>query len=197
MTRFGVLDDVIEGIQAATRAGFKSIKLNAVILAGVNDDELIDLASFALDRGIDISFIEEMPLGVINSHLREQTATASKKLREQLDKQFQLTQSSKNTGGPSRYWKPRNYDNLIGFISPITENFCESCNRVRLTTEGLLLLCLGNEHSADLKSLVRRYPGDLEKLKQGILEAITRKPERHYFDPNQTDIVRFMSATGG
>ena len=197
MTRFGELDDVIGGIEAATKAGFKRIKLNAVILEGVNDDELVDLARFALDRELDISFIEEMPLGHIDSHQRNQTATASRKLREQLDCVFGLMPSSKTTGGPSRYWKPREYENLIGFISPMTENFCDSCNRVRLTTEGQLLLCLGNEHSADLKALVRRYPGDSERLKQGILEAISRKPERHYFDPNQTEIVRFMNATGG
>lgn len=197
MTRFGVLDQVLDGIEAAREAGFKRIKLNSVILADVNDGELVDLARYALDRGMDISFIEEMPLGHIDSHQRADTLSASEKLREQLDGVFGLSASDKNTGGPSRYWQPQGYDNLIGFISPMTENFCESCNRVRLTAEGQLLLCLGNEHSLDLRDLVRRHPGDLDRLKAGIVEAISRKPERHYFDPNETKIVRFMSATGG
>lgn len=197
MTRFGVLENVLAGISAASKAGFKQIKLNSVILQGVNDSELIDLAQFALDGGMDISFIEEMPLGHISSHLRSDTTTASKSLREQLATRFSIEPSSKTTGGPSRYWKVKGYDNQIGFISPMTDNFCSNCNRVRLTTEGQLLLCLGNEHSLNLRDLIRRYPGDNERLKQGIVEAISRKPERHHFDPNDTQILRFMSATGG
>ena len=197
MTRFGLLNQVLEGIECAREIGFERIKLNSVILAGVNDDELIDLAQFALDGGMDISFIEEMPLGHISSHLRSETTTASKSLREQLSEKFGLQPSSKNTGGPSRYWKIKGYDNQIGFISPMTDNFCSSCNRVRLTTEGQLLLCLGNEHSLNLRDLMRRYPGDSDRLKSSIVEAISRKPERHHFDPNDTRILRFMSATGG
>eukprot|EP00903_Cladosiphon_okamuranus_P004491 g4489.t1 len=197
MTRFGALNQVLHGIESAQSAGFKRIKLNAVILAGVNDDELIDLARYALDGGMDISFIEEMPLGHIDAHQRKDTVTASQQLRERLNTELGLEATDKTTGGPSRYWKADGYHNLIGFISPMSENFCESCNRVRLTAEGQLLLCLGNEHSLDLRGLIRRYPGDMDKLKSGILEAILRKPERHYFDPNDTTIVRFMSATGG
>ena len=197
MTRFGVLDEVLAGIKAAQKAGFKQIKLNAVILNGVNDDELLDLTEFALDGGMDISFIEEMPLGYINSHQRSETTTASKSLREQLSSKFSMAPSSKTTGGPSRYWKVKGYDNQVGFISPMRVNFCSDCNRVRITTEGQLLLCLGNEHSLNLRDLIRRSPGDSEKLKSAIREAISRKPERHHFDPNDTRIVRFMSATGG
>lgn len=197
MTRFGALDQVLEGIKAAQRAGFKRIKLNAVVLANINEDELIDMARFALDGGMDITFIEEMPLGHIDSHKRSDTVTSSNSLREQLSSEFHLTPSTTSTGGPSRYWKAKSYDNLIGFISPMTDNFCGSCNRVRMTAEGQLLLCLGNEHSLDVRAIIRRYPGDIDRLKESIVSAISRKPERHYFDANDTSIVRFMNATGG
>ena len=197
MTRFGVLTQVLDGIEAAKTAGFKRLKLNVVVLAGVNDDELVDLARFALDGGMDISFIEEMPLGNISSHQRSETKTASLQLRERLQDALRLSASDKNTGGPSRYWNAEHYDHLVGFISPMTENFCDSCNRVRLTAEGQLLLCLGNEDALDLRELIRRFPGEPERLKQAILKALTLKPERHYFDANETQILRFMNATGG
>ncbi len=197
MTRVGELEDALAGIRAAQQLDFGRIKLNAVILAGVNDDEVVDLARFAVDEGLDISFIEEMPLGHISSHERRQTQVASQRIRERLNDNFQLVASAENTGGPSRYHRVEGADTRIGFISPMTDNFCASCNRVRLTVEGRLLLCLGNDHSLDLKEVVRRYPGEDERLRNAIIGAIARKPERHHFDPERTDIVRFMNATGG
>jgi cyclic pyranopterin phosphate synthase len=197
LTRFGDLQQVLNGIEAARQAGFERIKLNAVILRGENDDEVVDLARFALDRGMDISFIEEMPLGQIESHARNDSQYQSQSIREQLGEHFQLLPSLVSTGGPSRYMSVTGYANRIGFISPISDNFCAACNRVRLTAEGQLLLCLGNEHSLNLKEVVRRYPGDTLALQEKIVEAIARKPERHYFDPADTQILRFMSATGG
>jgi len=196
LTRFGNLDDVLRGIEAARTAGFDKIKLNAVILKGSNDDEVVDLTQFAVDKGLDISFIEEMPLGEIDSHSRIDTALENRSIREQLEDKFALESLdfSDLASGPSRYLKIANSDSKVGFISPMSDNFCGSCNRVRVTAEGLLLLCLGNEHSLDLREIVRR---DSSELKSAIIGAMKRKPERHYFDPNDITIARHMSATGG
>jgi len=197
LTRVGELQQVLAGIEAARVAQFKKLKLNAVILAGFNDDEVIDLANYAVDRGMDISFIEEMPLGEITSHQRAQTQISSEQIRQQLESQFTLLDSAETTGGPSRYLRVANTASKIGFISPMSNNFCESCNRVRLTVEGRFLLCLGNQHSADLRQILRSYPGDIERLKARILDAIQHKPERHYFDTEEPQILRFMNMTGG
>lgn len=197
LTRVGNLDQVLAGIQAATEAKFQRVKLNAVILAGFNDDEVLDLARFAIEREMDISFIEEMPLGEISSHQRATTQITSETIREQLSREFTLIDSAETTGGPSRYARVANTESKIGFISPLSNNFCSTCNRVRLTAEGRLLLCLGNEHSVDLREVLRNHPGDSKRLKNSIVEAMRIKPERHYFDPEQVDIVRFMNMTGG
>ncbi len=202
LTRFGALPDVLQGIDAAIDAGFDRIKLNSVILKGVNDEDIINLASYAVERSIDISFIEEMPLGYISSHQRADTQIESAELFQQLNTIFSLTAIEENdkNAGPSRYFQVADSLSKIGFISPISNNFCASCNRVRLTTEGQLLLCLGNEHSVNLKQVIRdNQPNNhtQKKLQQAIIDAMAIKPERHYFDPEETTIVRFMSATGG
>jgi cyclic pyranopterin phosphate synthase len=197
ITRNGDLAVWHSGICAAKKAGFAKIKLNAVILAGFNDHEVLDLARYAVDNELDISFIEEMPLGAISSHERATTQISSEQIRQQLAQEFSLVNSLETTGGPSRYMQVIDSPTKIGFISPMTNNFCESCNRVRMTAEGRFLLCLGNEHSMDLRDILRRYPGDDGLLKSKILEALQSKPERHHFDPNRTDIVRFMNMTGG
>ncbi len=196
MTRTGDLPQVLAGIDAAQARGFH-IKLNAVVLAGVNDDEVLPLARYAVERGMDISYIEEMPLGQIDSHSRADTRFFSDRIRDRLADAFELMPSAETTGGPSRYYRVQGSGAKIGFISPLSNNFCASCNRVRLTAEGRLLLCLGNEDSLDLKALVRRHPGDGERLRHAIVTAIGRKPEKHHFDPERVDIVRFMNATGG
>lgn len=197
ISRTGDLDQVIKGITAAQQAGFENIKLNAVILAGVNQDEILDLARFAVDGGMDITFIEEMPLGDIDSHNRAETQVFSEKVRQVLTGEFDLISSAESTGGPARYFRVKGSGQKIGFISPISDNFCASCNRVRLTVEGQLLLCLGNDHALDLKQIVRCHPGDREALITAIRSAIERKPEKHHFDPDRVDIVRFMNMTGG
>lgn len=197
MTRIGDLNQVLAGIEAAQSAGFDNIKLNAVVLAGVNDHEVEDLARFAVDRGMDISFIEEMPLGHIDSHQRADTQFFSDRTLDILSTTWTLIPSAESTGGPSRYHRVQGTQSKIGFISPMSNNFCASCNRVRLTVEGKLLLCLGNEHDLDLKALVRRYPGEIDRLKDAIIGAIGHKPEKHHFDADRVDIVRFMNATGG
>lgn len=199
LTRFGSLDDVLRGIQASRRAGFRKIKLNVVVLKGINDDEIVDLARYAVDNELDISYIEEMPLGEINSHVRQDTKISSLTVRQQLEAELALEETGlcDLASGPARYMKIAGSNSKIGFISPMSNNFCQTCNRVRLTAEGLLLLCLGNEHSLDLRQILRDTPGDIDSLKQAIIGSMQRKPERHYFDPNDITITRHMSATGG
>lgn len=196
LTRFGQLDDVLRGIDAAREAGFEKIKLNVVILNGSNDDEILPLVQFAVEKGLDISFIEEMPLGEITSHKRELTALSSDSIKDRLKGQFELRDSTFNdpASGPSRYFAIQGSESKVGFISPMSNNFCSSCNRVRLTAEGLLLLCLGNEHFLDLRAVVRNDPSS---LKEQILSSMVRKPEQHYFDPKDITIKRHMNVTGG
>lgn len=198
LTRVGDLHKVIAGIDAAREAGFRRLKLNAVIMKGRNDDEVLDLVDFARARQIDISFIEEMPLGQIDEHNRALSFCSSADLRERINLRYPLTTSDESTGGPSRYYRMADSVTRVGFISPHSHNFCHLCNRVRVTVEGRLLLCLGNEHSADLKPVVDRFPGNQAVLQQAIVDAMDLKPERHHFDLDTApQIVRFMNMTGG
>ncbi|WP_417227696.1 GTP 3',8-cyclase MoaA [Amphritea sp.] len=199
LTRTGRLHQVLAGIDAAVAAGFKRIKLNAVVLKGRNDDEVLDLIQFARDKGVDITFIEEMPLGAITEHDRAEAYCSSDELLALIKPQYPLIDSSEKTGGPSRYYRMADSDSRIGFISPHSHNFCSECNRVRMTVEGRLLLCLGNEHSMDLRQVLREYPGDIERLKQQLILAMDLKPEQHHFDLDDDgpQIVRFMNMTGG
>jgi len=197
LTRTGNLDTVLDGIDAAKQAGFKRVKLNAVIMKGRNDDEVIDLANFAIHNDLDISYIEEMPLGHV-THQRAESFCSSDEVLAILQTGFQLHRSTSVTGGPSRYYQLAGTQSKIGFISPHSHNFCESCNRVRVTTEGRLLLCLGQEHSVDLRGIIRRYPGDIERLKEAIIKSMDIKPEGHNFNISEQPIIfRHMSATGG
>ena len=200
LTRHGSLDQVIAGIDAAIAAGFEGIKLNAVILKGRNEDEVVDLVSFARERRIDIAFIEEMPLGLIDDHDRALTFCSSDDLRAMLAPHHQLTALGEPAGnsGPARYFRLDNSATRVGFISPHSNNFCHLCNGVRVTVEGRLLLCLGNEHSVDLREVLRAPGFQLEQLKWAIVRAMDLKPERHYFDnTEEPQILRFMNTTGG
>ncbi|WP_027966748.1 GTP 3',8-cyclase MoaA [Halomonas halocynthiae] len=198
LTRTGNLDKVIDGIRAARDAGFQRIKLNAVILKGRNDNEVLPLVEFAIAEGLDISFIEEMPLGDVSDHCRSETYCSSDDVKERIESRYRLTESAETTPGPSRYFSLENSPTRIGFISPHSHNFCGTCNRVRVTVEGRLLLCLGNEHSVDLRAVLRSYPGNIERLKQAILNAMPLKPERHHFTTDgDVQVVRFMNMTGG
>jgi len=198
MTRTGKLPQVLQGINAAIEEGFERIKINAVVMRGSNDDEVLDLVEFARDKGIDIAFIEEMPLGTIESHDRALTYCSSDDVREIIEQRYPLTHNPKKTAGPSRYYSMPNHDTRIGFISPHSHNFCGDCNRVRVTVEGRLLLCLGNEHSVDLMPILRGHPGEVEHLKQAIIASMALKPEKHHFDLHEKpQILRFMNATGG
>ena len=198
LTRKGELSKVVEGIDAAVATGFKGIKLNAVILKGRNDDEVLDLLEFAIERGIDISYIEEMPLGEISEHQREETYCSSDEVREIIAGKYELVPTTEKTDGPSRYFRIPGLKTKVGFISPHSHNFCSSCNRVRVTAEGRLLLCLGNEHSVDLRAIIRANPGDIEPVKQAIRDSMAIKPEQHHFTTDgDVQVVRFMNMTGG
>ncbi len=198
LTRTGKLHQVLAGIDAALAAGFERIKLNAVVLKGRNDDEVLDLVDFARDRSIDISFIEEMPLGHITEHDRAESYCSSDALHALISARYPLLPSTEKTAGPSRYYRMADSVSRVGFISPHSHNFCSECNRVRMTVEGRLLLCLGNEHSMDLRQLLRDNPGNSELLQQQIRQAMDLKPEKHDFQLDDApQIVRFMNMTGG
>jgi cyclic pyranopterin phosphate synthase len=198
ITRTGDLDKVLKGIQAAKQAGFESIKLNSVLMRGVNDDEALPLVDFAIEQAIDISFIEEMPLGEVN-HTRESTFVSNADTLKLLQSKYALTPSTHNSGGPARYWQVANTQTKIGFISPHSHNFCESCNRVRITCKGELFLCLGQEDKVDLMPLLRQHPDDDMPVIQAILNSMSIKPKGHDFDLRRAEpaVIRFMSHTGG
>jgi len=200
LTRYGNLDQVIAGIDAAIAAQFERVRINAVILKGRNEEEVLDLVDFALQRGIDIAFIEEMPLGLIDEHDRALSFCSSEELRGIISGKYELAPQGDPDGdaGPARYYRTSQGPTRIGFISPHSHNFCHLCNRVRVTAEGRLLLCLGNEHSVDLRAVLRGPNYTLDALKQTIVSAMAIKPERHHFDLDETpDIIRFMNTTGG
>ena len=198
ISRVGKLENVLVGIEAARAAEFNRIRLNSVIMRGYNEDEILPLADFAIDRGIDIAFIEEMPLGEASDHKREETTCSNDWVRSVIEEKYDLLDSAEKTAGPSRYTKIVGMPSRIGFISPVSHNFCEDCNRVRVTAEGRLLLCLGNEHSVDLRAVLRKEGSSHNDLKLAIIAAMDLKPERHYFyDHDHTQPVRLMNVTGG
>jgi cyclic pyranopterin phosphate synthase len=182
ITRNGDLSKTLAGIDAALAAGFERVKLNSVVLKHRNHDEVVDLAAYALDRGMDISFIEEMPLGVIGDHDRAEAYYSSDAIRRDLGERFELLPTTETTGGPSRYYRAAGSSNRVGFISPHSHNFCGDCNRVRVTAEGRLLLCLGQEFSTDLRRALRANPLDDDSVKRAIHSAMSIKPRGHDFD---------------
>jgi len=200
ITRVGHLEQVIAGIDAACDAGFERIRLNAVIMRGRNEDEVLDLVDFARARKIDLAFIEEMPLGRIDEHDRALSLASSDWLRAMIEQKYALEALGEPSGsaGPARMFALDDSPSRIGFISPHSNNFCHLCNRVRVTVEGRLLLCLGNEHSVDLRAVLRDHSSDMAQLRQVLLQSMDLKPERHIFDlGEEPQILRFMNATGG
>ena len=198
ITRWGNLSKVLEGIDAAQAAGLH-VKLNAVALKGFNDKEMPELMRWAHGRGADLTVIETMPLGEIDEDRTDQYMPLSL-LRAQLEEQFTLTDIPFKTGGPARYVEVKETGGRLGFITPMTHNFCESCNRVRLTCTGTLYMCLGQEDAADLRAPLRASEGN-ELLSQAIDEAIGRKPKGHDFiidrRTSRPAVSRHMSVTGG
>ena len=198
ITRIGKLETVLRGIDAAVQAGFEKIRLNAVILEGLNRDEVLPLTRFALDKQIGIAFIEEMPLGQVNLGSKVLSYVSSDELIGELSTHYALEPvSNSQTAGPSRNFLIAGTQTQVGFISPHSNNFCGSCNRLRISAEGRLLMCLGNEESIDLRQLMRAGDSD-QSIKTAIIESLSLKPERHVFDrPDEPQIMRFMNATGG
>ena len=198
ITRWGNLAKVMEGIDAALAAGLK-IKLNAVALKGFNDHEIPGLMRWAHARGMDLTVIETMPMGEIDVDRTDQYLPLSL-LRAQLERQFTLNDIPYKTGGPARYVEVKETGGRLGFITPMTHNFCESCNRVRLTCTGTLYMCLGQEDAADLRAPLRASEGN-ELLSNAIDEAIGRKPKGHDFiidrRTSRPAVSRHMSVTGG
>jgi cyclic pyranopterin phosphate synthase len=198
ITRFGELDKTLRGIEAARRAGFERLKINAVILKHRNHDEVRPLVQFAIDREMDVAFIEEMPLGVIGDHDRAEEYYSSDQIKADLDSVYSLIPTTETTGGPARYYRIADTRSRVGFISPHSHNFCSTCNRVRVTTEGRLLLCLGQEHSTDLREVLRAQPDNLDALKRRIVAAMDIKPKGHDFNLGVAPVImRHMNVTGG
>ncbi|MCC2687861.1 MAG: molybdenum cofactor biosynthesis protein [Rhizobiaceae bacterium] len=198
VTRWGNLARVMEGIDAALAAGLR-IKLNAVALKGFNEDEIPDMLRWAHGRGMDLTVIETMPLGEIDADRTDQYLPLSL-LRANLERRFTLKDIPYKTGGPARYVEVEETGGRLGFITPMTHNFCESCNRVRLTCTGTLYMCLGQEDAADLRAPLRASEGN-ELLSRAIDEAIGRKPKGHDFiidrRTKRPAVSRHMSVTGG
>jgi GTP 3',8-cyclase len=198
ITRRGDLAVVLKGIKAAQAAGL-FIKINAVALKGVNDHEIPEMIRWANGEGMDLTLIETMPLGDIDGDRTDQYMPLSV-LRAQLMEQFTFADIPYRTGGPARYMRVEETGGRVGFITPLTHNFCESCNRVRLTCTGTLYMCLGQEDAADLRAPLRASEGD-ELLSRAIDEAISRKPKGHDFiidrRSSKPAVNRHMSVTGG
>jgi cyclic pyranopterin phosphate synthase len=198
VTRWGDLDKVLDGIAAAREAGL-AIKINAVALKGVNEDEFAALVEWAHGEGMDLTFIEVMPLGDIGEDRLAQYLPLSM-VRARLAERFTLVDLDYRTGGPARYVKIAETGGRLGFITPLTHNFCESCNRVRITCTGTLFMCLGQEDAADLRGVLRASESN-DSLYAAIDEAITRKPKGHDFVIDRRHkrpaLARHMNVTGG
>ena len=200
ITRWGRLAQVLDGIDAAQEAGLR-VKINVVALKGTNEDELEKIVTWCADRGMDLTFIEVMPMGDLGNEDRLDQYWSLKDLRARLEDSWSLTDLSESTGGPARYVRVNETGQKIGFITPLTHNFCESCNRVRLTCTGQLFQCLGQEDEADLRKVLRDNPDDDAPLVAAIHAAIARKPKGHDFDYSRQQVAgtmsRHMSHTGG
>ena len=199
VTRWGRLPQVLRGIDAAQAAGLR-VKINTVALAGFNEDELFTLAEWCAARDMDLTFIEVMPMGDLGGEDRVGQYWALSDLRARLAERFTLTDLPLRTGGPARYVQIEETGQTVGFITPLTHNFCESCNRVRVTCTGELYMCLGQEDRADLRAPLRASEADAG-LEAAIREAISRKPRGHDFDYSRQradgQVSRHMSHTGG
>ena len=200
VTRWGRLPQVLRGIEAAQNAGLR-VKINTVALKGFNEDELFSLTEWCARRDMDLTFIEVMPMGDLEGEDRIGQYWPLTGLRAKLAQQYTLSDLDERSGGPARYVKLVESGQKIGFITPLTHNFCESCNRVRLTCTGELYMCLGQEGKADLRMPLRDHPSDDKPLEMAIRQAIGRKPKGHDFDYSRQEIAgqmsRHMSHTGG
>ncbi|MBD3663596.1 GTP 3',8-cyclase MoaA [Sulfitobacter sp. TSTF-M16] len=200
ITRWGRLPQVLRGIDAALRAGLK-VKINAVALKGFNEQELPAITSWCADLGMDLTWIEVMPMGDIGNEDRLDQYWSLRDVRTTYEQHFTVTDLAERTGGPARYVQLAETGQKIGFITPLSHNFCESCNRVRITCTGEIYMCLGQEDVADLRAPLRAHPDDDAPLREAIVAAIARKPKGHDFDYSRQKLdgqmPRHMSHTGG
>ena len=198
LTRTGDLNKVLDGIHAAIKVGFKKIKLNTVLMKKLNEEELYDLVDYAIKYYLDISFIEEMPLGE-TIYDRQSTSVNNNDILLKLKEKYSLSKTDISTGGPAEYFSIKNTKTKVGLISPHSHNFCENCNRVRITCKGELFLCLGHDTKIELMPLIRLNPNNNEPLKEAIINSMAIKPKSHNFNlaDKQPSVVRFMSHTGG
>ena len=200
VTRWGRLPQVLDGIRAAREAGLR-VKINAVALKDFNEEELFTLTEWCAAEGMDLTWIEVMPMGDLGNEDRVGQYWSLEDLRARLATRYTITDTPERTGGPARYVRLEETGQRIGFITPLSHNFCESCNRVRLTCTGELFMCLGQEDKADLRAPLREHPGDDAALEAAIRAAIARKPRGHDFDYSRQrpdgQVSRHMSHTGG
>ena len=197
LTRIGDLSKVLRGIDAAGEAGFTRTKLNTVMMRGINEHEFVDLLRFAMARDLDISFIEEMPLGPIMG--RSETYLPAGEARARIAEHFELLPTPESSGGPARYWRIPGSATRVGFITPQSEHFCDTCNRVRITAQGELYPCLGHNDAVALLPLLRAHPEDDAPIRAAIAGSLANKPAGHDFTQQmeQPQVIRFMSMTGG
>ena len=191
----GKLQKVLDGLVAAKQAGFAPIKINMVVMKGVNDMDVEAMLDFCLAHGFTLRFIETMPMGDTGRNAQDHFIDL-REIRQRLERRFELIPGVMPGGGPARYMQVAGTDVRIGFITPLSQHFCETCNRVRLSVDGTLYLCLGQDHKFELRPLLRAGITDAE-LQAAIRQAIGLKPERHEFSDKPEQVVRFMSMTGG
>ena len=191
----GKLEKVMAGLMAAKEAGLTPIKVNMVVMKDVNDNEVEDMVNFCIEHGFTLRFIETMPVGDMGRKATDQYIDL-KEIKQRLEQSFDLVPGVMPGGGPARYMNVVGTDINIGFITPLSQHFCETCNRVRLSVDGTIYTCLGQNHNFELRPLLRAGISD-EELEQVIRTAINLKPERHEFNENPEKVLRFMSYTGG
>lgn len=191
----GKLESAISGLMTAKEAGFTPIKINMVAMKNINDDEFEDMVEFCLENEFTLRFIETMPIGTAGYKASDHYLSLQE-VKKKLSKTFTLIPSMVPGGGPARYFKVKDTTLRIGFITPISQHFCETCNRVRLTVDGTLYLCLGQEHQVALRPLLRQGISDTE-IKETLIKALTLKPERHNFSEKPQRIIHLMSHLGG
>jgi len=195
ITGGGKLEKVRHGLETARRAGFSPIKINMVVMGGVNDDEIGDMVRFCIDREFTLRFIETMPIGDTGREASHHYVDLQT-VRQRLEQEFTLLPAAMTGGGPARYFRVADTELRIGFITPISQHFCDTCNRVRLAADGTLYLCLGQEDNVQFRPLMRSG-ANTETLKEMIRAGIARKPEKHEFREAPAKVVRFMAQTGG
>lgn len=195
ITGGGKLQKVLDGLMAAKAAGFNPIKINMVLMRGINDEHVFDMIDFCAEHGFILRLIETMPMGKTGLTASERYIPLSE-IKQQIEQRYTLIPALQRGAGPANYVAIKEKDLTIGFITPISQHFCETCNRLRMGVNGTLYLCLGQEHQYPLREILRNGVTD-EELKQHLIKALALKPERHEFKEKPGDIIRVMSATGG